>query len=253
MNFPLVAMCSLVCTASLCPAWAQNDSSDAKAKLSKWVETRQLISKERSEWDAEQEFLKSTLELLRDQAKVLKEEVAELEESNTEADKERADLLLEKAKLQRAINSDQERIAQLEKNVLELVEKFPEPLQKKLDSLIVRIPEDPSKTNLPLGSRLTHVLGILQQAEKFNSTTNFFGETREVGDQEIMVSTLYWGLAFAVFVDSAGDIAGVGVPGPDGWVWQENNAIARDVRKFIDIYEGNTDAIEFVELPIAIQ
>ncbi|MGE9295730.1 MAG: DUF3450 family protein [Puniceicoccales bacterium] len=253
MNTRLIAICGMLSVATLSPLSAQNDSADAKAKLSKWVETRQIISKERTEWDAEQEFLKSTLAILQDQAKALTEEVAELQDTNTEADKERNTLQLEKAEYQRAINADEAKVAELEQKVLKLVEKFPEPLKRKLDSLIVRIPEDPSKSNLPLGSRLTHVLGILQQAEKFNSTTNFFGETREVGNQEIMVSTLYWGLAFAVFVDSKGTVAGVGVPGPDGWVWEENNAIAGDVRRFIDIYEGNTDVIEFVALPITIK
>jgi len=253
MNTRLIAACGFACLAALSPVFAQSDPADAKAKLSKWVETRQLISKEKAEWDADQEFLRSTLDLLQSQAEVLREEITELDETNTEADQERVDLQLNKAKLQRAITADEERIAQLESSVLELVQKFPDPLKKKLDSLIVRIPEDPSKTNLPLGSRLTHVLGILQQAEKFNSTTNFFGETREVGDQEIQVSTLYWGLAFAVYVDQEASVAGVGVPGPDGWVWRENNAIAGDVRKFVDILEGNIDTIEFVELPITIK
>lgn len=243
---------------SSCVLWsssalAQDNPTDAKAKLSKWVETRQIISKEKTDWEVEKQFLESTQTLLEEQAAALEAQVAELKDSTTAADEDRNKLLLERGEFQRADADLAKKIATMEKNVLALVKTFPEPLQKKLEPLVVRIPENPDKTELSLGQRLLSVLGILGQAEKFNSTANFYGETREVGGQKIQVLTLYWGLAFAIYVDSQGEIAGFGEPGPDGWVWKQDNAIAADAKKFMDMYEGNTDVIEFVQLPVSVK
>jgi hypothetical protein len=98
------------------------------------------------------------------------------------------------------------------------------------------------------------VLGVLAQAEKFNGTATFVGETRAVGgDQKVQVRTLYSGLAQAVYVDSQGETAGIGRPGSDGWEFTDDPDLADDAARFLDIYEGNVDAIEFVELPIEIR
>lgn len=253
MNTRYLTIFFLSCCASCAPLWGLNEAAAAKAKLAKWVETRQIISEEKADWQVDEDFLKSTRELLEEQVKTLEEQVTELKESTTESDEKRRELLVERAKLQRADTAVADQIAALESQIKKLAARFPEPLQDKLDPLIVRIPENPKETSLPLGQRLINVLGILGQAEKFNSTANFYGETRKVGDQRVSVKTLYWGLAFAVYVDSQGKTSGFGRPGPDGWVWTEDNAIAADAKLFIDMYEDNVDTIEFVQLPINIQ
>lgn len=253
MKTRLIAITILSCCACCGPIWAQSEASAAKAKLSKWVETRQIISEEKADWLVDEAFLKSTREMLEEQVKSLESEISELSEKSTEADEKRRDLLLERGELQRSSTDMAEQIAGLETQIKSLVQRFPEPLKNKLDPLIVRIPANPSETTMPLGQRLINVLGILGQAEKFNSTANFYGETRQVGGQKIQVLTLYWGLSFALYVDSQGKISGFGRPGQDGWVWTEDNSIAPQAKRFMDMYEGNTDTIEFIDLPIKIQ
>ncbi|WP_309386579.1 DUF3450 family protein [Cerasicoccus frondis] len=254
MNIRLTAIALFSCCAGVATlSGQQNPVADAKATMAKWVETRQIISEEKSDWEVEQEFLKSTSELLSAQAASLEEQVQELEDSTTESDKMRNELLIERANLQRADTAMVQKIAEMEADLLSLVQQFPEPLKKKLEPLIVRIPENPEEATLSLGQRLVNILGILGQAEKFNSTANFYGETRKVGDQQIQVLTLYWGLGFAIYVDSQGKVAGFGTPGQDGWQWTEDNSIAGDAKRFMDMYEGNTDVIEFVQLPIQIK
>ncbi|WP_309399580.1 DUF3450 family protein [Cerasicoccus maritimus] len=254
MNIRPIAIALTTCFAAFAPAHAeQNAVAEAKSTLTKWVETRQLISEEKADWKVEQEFLTSTQELLQEQAATLEEQVKELEDSTTEADEKRNELLLERAGHQRAGTALAAQIKGMEVEVKQLVKQFPEPLQDKLEPLIIRIPDNPEESEIPLGQRLVNILGILAQAEKFNSTANFYGETREVGGQKISVLTLYWGMSFAVYVDTQGKVAGFGKPGPDGWVWEENNAIAPDAKRFIDMYEGNIENIEFVQLPIEIK
>ena len=128
------------------------------------------------------------------------------------------------------------------------------PLQDKLKPLLVQIPDDPTTTKLQRGQRLMNVLGVLAQAEKFNDTATFVGETREVATgQKMQVRTLYWGLGQAIYVDAQGSTAGIGRPGANGWAFTDDPELAEDAQLLLDIYEGNVDVIEFVELPVAIQ
>ncbi len=253
MNIRLIAITLMTCCAGWSNLFAQSNPADAKAKLAKWVETRQIISKETSDWKLDQEFLTSTRDLLQSQREALEAEIAKLKEETSKGEEERQNLNDEKTSLQLANAALGEEIAKMEADIRKIIKLFPDPLKQKLEPLIRQIPADPEKTELALGKRLTNVLGILGQAEKFNGTANVFGETRVINGKELTVNTIYWGLSFAMFVDGNGQIAGFGSPGPEGWSWTEDNSIAPSAKLFIDMYEGNTDAIEFVALPVTIQ
>lgn len=227
---------------------------DFRTKLEKWVETRQIISEERSEWEVERESLEATRRLLEQEKQALELEVQELEESNTATDDERRDLLLQRGESQRASRALEDRIRGLEEQVLEVAPRLPGPLQDRLEPLLVQIPENPDTTRVPLGQRLMSVLGVLAQAEKWNSTATFVGETRSVGgDEQVQVRTLYWGLGQAFYVDAKGEAAGIGSPGAAGWEFTSDSGLASDAELLLDIYEGNVDTIQFVELPVVIR
>ncbi len=225
-----------------------------RTQIEKWVETRQIISEEKSDWEVERETLRATRDLLEQEKTALEAEIQELSESSTAADDERNDLLLRRGESQRAGQVLEQEIRGMEEQVLALAPQLPKPLQKKLEPLLVQIPDDPQSTRLGLGQRLMNVLGVLAQAEKFNGTATFVGETRAVGgEQKVQVRTLYWGLGQAFYVDAQGEASGVGRPGPDGWVFSDDSDLADDTALLLDIYEGNVDTIEFVELPVEIR
>jgi gas vesicle protein len=246
----------VVASAVAPPARAAERVDDFRVKMEKWVETRQLLSEEKSDWDAERELLRASRDLLREQRKALKEEIAELDSTITEADQERVDLLLERGEYQRTTTALEGWLADLEADVKALVPQLPAPLQDKLEPLIVQIPDDPTQGRASLGQRLVNVLGVILQSEKFNSTATLTGETRAVragDDQKVQVRTLYWGLGQAVYVDSQGKVAGVGRPGPEGWQFVEEPGLAGEAKLLLDIYEGNVDTIRFVDMPVQIQ
>ena len=227
---------------------------DFRVKMEKWVETRRLISEERADWDVERETLAQTRRLLTQQKEALTAEVAELQTAGDEADDERRELALAQGRHQRANLSLEERLVAMEASVVELAERFPAPLRKKLDPLLVQIPEPGQGEAAQLGPRLMNVLGILAQAEKWNGTATFAGETRSVdGGPRMQVRTLYWGLGQAVYVDARGDKAGVGRPAAAGWEFEDDPAVRAAAERLLDIYEGHTDAIEFVALPVEIR
>lgn len=232
-------------------------SDSFRAKMEQWVETKQLVSQEKSDWDADRETLRATRKLLAQQRDFLSAEIAKLEASSSEADDERRVLLLDRGRFQRNNARLEEELARLEKSLLELSAQFPAPLKKKLEPLLVQIPATPEAEPAKLGPRLMVVLGILAQADKFNSTATFVGETREVGDQRLQVRTLYWGLAQAIYVDSLGNTAGVGRPSlrdsAEGWEFTNEPELARSAQLLLDIYEGNVDTIDFIAFPVEVR
>ena len=244
---------SLLIGASPSTTAARTNVDGFRAQVEKWTQTRQLISEERSEWDVEKESLRATRNLLSDEKKALEAELKELEANSTGADEERRTLLLQRAEYQRANAALQTRVRAMEEQVLAIAPLLPAPLQKKIELLLVQIPDDPETTKLQLGQRMMNILGVLAQAEKFNDTATFVGETRAVkGDQKVAVRTLYWGLAQAVYVDAQGETAGVGRPGRDGWVFSDQPELVDEAQGLLDIYEGNVDTIEFINFPVEI-
>jgi len=228
--------------------------NETKSKLELWAETRQILSKEKNDWVVEKVYLAQSITLLKGEIEKLESTIEDLEQTNTVADEERFDLLQQRGRYQDSNAVSATHIAQLETATLALAKKFPHVLLNKLERLIVRIPENPDDSKLSLGQRLQSVVGILSQAEKFNKSATFTGETRELGNGvKVQVRTLYWGLSLAFYIDMSGEKAGIGVPSDAGWVWTERNDLADDVKKLIDIYEGKTDAIDFVSLPFVIK
>lgn len=225
-----------------------------RSKTEKWVETRQILSEERADWLVERESLEATRELLRDERKALTERIAGLKTSDQGNTQERDQLLARREELQSTADSLKTKVAILEQQVRTLVPKLPEPLQKKLEPVLVQIPADPESPNVGLGQRLINVLAVVAQAEKWNGTATFVGETRDVGDgQKVAVRTLYWGLAQAVYVDSQGETAGIGRPSPEGWKFVDDPDLADSAKEILDIYEGIVDTIAFVPVPAEIQ
>ena len=229
--------------------------NEFRADLDKWVEAREALSKERSDWLVDKEYLLATRKLLAEEKKALKADILEFEASDQGASEERGALLIERARYQRAGASLKDQLAVLERRILEVVPRLPEPLQKRLEPLLTQIPEDSDRAaGIPIGSRLINILGVLAQADKFNSTATLVGETRKVGSgRKVQVRTLYWGLAEAIYVDGQGRTAGIARPGAEGWEFDDDSALALQADRLLDIYEGSVDTISFISIPVAIQ
>jgi hypothetical protein len=171
------------------------------------------------------------------------------------ADVERESLQAEREEIESSNEMLAVKVRTLELAVQELSARFPSPLLVKVTPLLQNIPEDVSRTKKVLGQRLLTVLGILSQADKFNGTLTLQTNARDVSGTGVQerVTTLYWGLAFAVYVDDAGKFAGMGLPGPEGWEWSTRNESASDVRRFIATYAGESDQLDFVNIPVEIR
>ena len=249
LQTPLVLLCALIANGSA------EEIAITQKKIDKWIETRQIISEERANWLGEKAMLETSQGILSDELTALNRAVELLSETSTMADVERENLQAEREELERSNEMLAVKVRTLEIAVQELSARFPTPLLVKIKPLLQNIPEDVSRTKKALGQRLLTVLGVLSQAEKFNGTLTLQTNARDVSGTGVQerVTTLYWGLAFAVYVDDAGKFAGMGLPGPKGWEWSKRNESASDVRRFIASYSGETDQLDFVNIPVEIR
>ncbi len=247
---PIVAVLAL---ASGVSAQTSQQVDLARTKIQKWVETRQVISKENSEWKVQKESLLATKELLAQELEDVEEKLSSLSGNESAADAKRAELTEEKQNLEAATGSVKAKLADLEVKLKGMLKRFPEAFLQQVDPLLRRIPEDsynPGRASV--GERLPNVVGIIQAASKFNSTLHLFRETVEFQGKEVQVDVLYWGMAIAYFVDQNDTYAGYKYPTDDGWVSEVSIEIAPQVRNVVDMYQRKNPNIEFVEIPVSI-
>jgi hypothetical protein len=235
-------------------AFAQNQQVDqAREKIQRWVETRQVISKERADWRVQKESLESNRELLGLELAELERRLSELEGNESAADTQRAALTEEKQSLDAATESVRQSVANLELQIRELAKMFPQPFTTLVDPLMRRIPEDPYRPGrMTLGERLPNIVGILQQAARFNSTIHLFRETVDYQGRELQVDVLYWGMGIAYFVDAQNTYAGYKSPSRNGWQTVEMPEVASQIRLLVDMYQRRNPNIQFVDVPVSI-
>ncbi|CAA7077234.1 DUF3450 family protein [Lentimonas sp. CC4] len=244
-----LALCAGISTTSLT---AQTDIGSTRDVLDQWVQTRQITSKEKSDWRLEQSILADTQKLLSSELTRLDTSLEELNSSATAADEDRAELTATKEAIAEASAVVEGSIIELETQIKAIVKTMPAPLIDRIKPLIRRLPEDSSDTTLSLGERVQNIVGILSQADKFNTTITQTSESRELDSGKVVeVRTLYWGLAMAYYVDAAGEYAGIGFPGKDGWEWPQIDGAGPQIKKLLDVYEGSEE-IQFVEVPARI-
>ena len=77
-------------------------------------------------------------------------------------------------------------MARSKQRVKAILATLPEPLVEKIKPLIRRLPNDPNNTKLSLGERVQNVVGILSQADKFNSTITLSNESREIAEGKVV-------------------------------------------------------------------
>ena len=229
---------------------AADPITDARNVLEEWVETRQIISEEKAAWKTEQSILGDTILLLQNEVERLDEALKELEESATAADQERQELTSRRDTLDAGSTIVLETIGTLETKLTRIITYLPEPLTETIQPLIRRLPDNPEETKLSLGERVQNIVGILSQADKFNTTMTLTSETQKLNnDKLVQVNTLYWGLAIAYFVDDSGSYGGYGSPAEGEWKWTQVDGAGPAIRELLSQYDGSADTIKFVQVP----
>lgn len=245
----LPGFCALASTLT-----AQDNLEETRDVLEQWVETRQILSEEKSDWKTEKAILNDTVSLLSNELERLEAAIAELEESTTAADAERTELTEKRDQLNAGSEAVIGNIGAIETQLKAIIAELPEPLTDTIQPLIRRLPNDPEKTKLSLGERVQNVVGILSQADKFNKSIKLTSDVQELDNgKRVQVNTLYWGTAIAYFVDDSGTYGGFGVPSESGWEWTEVEGAGPALVDLFAVNDGSADTIEFIQVPASIK
>ncbi len=231
---------------------AETPLNEARTTLEKWVETRQMTSKARSDWQADKETLEQTVALFGRELKSVEEQMGKISTNNVQVDKERAEAEALKKSAAESLARAREFAAGIESKLARLTPQLPAPLQDILQPLLNKLPTD-ANTKMSAAERLQIVVGILGEMDKFNNAVSIFSEKRKTPQgEEVAVETVYVGLGAAYFVNDAGSFAGLGTPGAGGWEWTTRPEIASPVREVIRIYRNDHPA-RFVALPVTVR
>lgn len=231
----------------------ESDLDTARDTLAKWVETQQIISKEKRDWLVAKEVLDQRIALLKSEIGALEQKVGETRASIRETDERRRDIISESEEFRAASAALADRIGPLEARTRVLVKRLPEPIQQRVAPLAQRIPGEGAATELSLAQRFQNVIGVLNELNKFNQDIHLTSELRELADgRTAEVKALYIGIGQGYYVTSTGDAAGVGRPGPDGWSWSPANELAPEITRAIGVVE-NTVVPAYVPLPVSVE
>lgn len=223
-----------------------------RSTLEQWVQTRQLVSKTQSDWQADKESLEQTVALYERELQALAEQMAKVSTNNTQVAKEMDEALALQKTSNETLAGARKFATDFEGQVKQLAPQLPAPLQDILKPTLAKMPTDPATTKMLAAERLQVLVGALNELDKFNNSVNVFNEKRKDSQgNEVAVQSVYVGLGTAYFVNEAGDFAGTGAPGLKGWDWTINNSIAATVQSAVKIYR-NERAAQFLALPATV-
>lgn len=235
-------------------AAAPQQLDTVRAALEKWVETRNLISRERADWVVGRGVLAERLDMIKREIETVRGRIAETDKSIAANDKAKSDLTTRKMALEEASTALRETANGVEQRTLALLPRLPESLQERVRPYSQRIPLEPAKAEkTPLSERFASVVSVLNEVNKFNREVSVESEVRALPDgRSARVRVLYVGVGQAYYVTSTQDAAGVGSAGPNGWVWTAANDQAPAIARAIAMHQNEQPAA-FVGLPLRIQ
>lgn len=232
---------------------ADSPLTTARTGIEQWVQTRQVISRTRADWESEKETLLQSKALYQRELAGVEEQFTRVSTNSTQVDRERTAAEADLKEANAALEHARDLAAGLEAKVRGLLPLLPAPLIETMQPLLNRLPSDPQATRTGATERVQTLVSVLNEIDKFNNAVTLFSEKRKNAQgEEVAVETVYAGLGAAYFVNQTGEFAGLGKPGPKGWEWTIQPAVAEKVRDVIRIYRGERTA-HFVLLPVTVQ
>lgn len=235
------------------PAEASPPSlEETRLALAKWIETQQIISRERNEWQQGKDVLQARIDLVGKEVTQLKERIAEAQKAVAESNKKRDALVAENDALKAVAATLAQTVAGMENQVRALAKQAPQPIAERLAPLLQRLPSESNPSRVSVAERFQNVLGILNELNKANSEITVAYEIRTLADgSSSEVQVIYVGLAQAYYISPRGE-AGVGQPSADGWTWKPAPEAAAAILTTLEVIEGKRPPA-FTPLPVAIQ
>lgn len=234
-------------------------NKNLRATVQKWISIMKETQKKQKEWSEQKQILLDSKESLKAETAQLREEILAAFEREKKLDSESLEKKKQKKDYDDAREALREGLNDLDAKVSAVIPLLPETLTK--DTKVEKAIADhkgfvlrSDKDKIALNSRLTAMVTILIEAEKFNQVvTAFESSTAEVGGQKLLLDGIYLGLAMGFAADESGKVAILMKPGSDGWSETEitDPETVIKVRELIDVGKGAGE-VRLVDLPLEI-
>lgn len=230
-------------------AQPETSAAELKTMISERIKTQRQIAQSKSQWRTEKATLEFDLSRMKDELKFFKDSIQSLQSTESATLNEREQLLSQKSALEEIEKAWMERLPALEKRVVQLAERFPDPLKQKISPALKRI-QSTSPSSSGLNSRLQALVAIVGEADQFHSSVQTHDQMIELnGNEEFQVQVIYIGLTQAFFVNDKGDLAGYGKSATSGWTWVAQNKLGSRIQELIRIHQGEL-APDWKNMPI---
>ncbi len=227
-------------------SFGNSELQSDRIAIKQWLDIEKKIERKESEWIKDKKAINDLINILSDEVTMLESNLEKIRENSSSLDIKKIEILSNKDLLIENSTIVQNEINSFEEEIFELYKLFPAPLQKKIDPLYSRMS---NSDNASLSERMQNVIGILSQADKFNSIITVESSLEEIGESTEEVTTLYIGLGRAYFVNSRGDYSGYLKPGSLGWEKVVKNELAQNIKNAIYIYNNPQEA-KYIPLPV---
>ncbi len=234
-------------------------NENLRVTIQKWVEVMKSIQTEQKNWKAEQEVLEGNIASIEAEIGQLESELAESKKRRATADAASVDKLAQKEEYSAARIALREGLNGLESEVSAVIPLLPKELtdEAKIKTAIEdhqKFSATTDKESLPLNKRLSPMLTLLTEAEKFNQVvTTYEGRAFTAQGQTRLLDVVYFGLSTGFAADEKGELAFRLQPSPTGWqeVPLTGEGLAKTIRELIDIAKG-TGETRLVNLPLEL-
>ena len=227
--------------------------SDFDALVGRWVELRSTLAAEKQSWEEDEQRWNEEIALLETEKAALLNEIETSSAFSATEDKKRMDLLTQKEKLDRELNSLRGVLDRAEASLRTWEPFLPEQLREQTAPLFQALPQN--ETDAPHHSivkRAQNVVALFTRIETLQNNVHATRETLDVAGQRRQVEVLYLGLACGFAVSANNDWAASGLPAAEGWRWTPGGVDPLAVRTALDVLNRQRTAT-LVELPLHVQ
>ena len=248
---------------SISPAVAQDGNIEANKKLratvQRWISVMKETQEKKKDWREQKQILEDSKDSLEAETAQLESEIEAAQARRKKLDDDSIDKLDQKMTYDEAREVLREGLDGLDAKVSAVIPLLPDTLKAngKVDKAITDhkgyvLRKD--KQGISLNARLSPMITILIEAEKFNQVvTPFKGLEAEVKGETVLLDGIYLGLAMGFAADGKGQVAFRLTPGSEGWEKEEitDSEVVVSIRELIDV--GNaTGEMRLVDLPLEI-
>lgn len=225
-----------------------------RENIRQWVETKQLISKTRTDWREQKAILENSIKMLEIEIAELDTALDGIETESSASEDKRRELGEREEELSAASEVVEEALSSLEASIHAIYPSLAKPLQERISPIYKSLPKKGEDVSFGVGQRLAPVIAIMNEIDKFNQVITVEDDIREVeGGEKVSVTVVYLGNSAGYFVDEDGEFAYRGEPGPDGWTWTAEPKLASKIQRAINIYNQAIKPAEFILLPVNVK